>query len=160
MPNTENTTVVAPVATVAARPANPRAKRAASAPKLIKPAKPAAKPVDAKPVAAAPAKPAIRVERTAATIVAQRTNFGELSDRDGAYMRFFATFAKAARNGVVTLAAIVESGKRPAYNGSNKPHDAGVVNRLVKAGFIQHDADGKSFRFTKAGQQRAEYTKA
>lgn len=125
-------------------------------------ATPASKP--AKP-AAAPAKPTERkpsgnIMRTASTIAAMRANFGELSERDSAYLAFYAGFAKAAPGGTVTVRAIAESGVRCPYAGSNKAHDAGVIERLTKAGHLASAADGHSFTFTKAGQSRAEYTKA
>jgi hypothetical protein len=157
----------ATVATVAA-PAKPAAKAskrvvnvkaakpaAKPAPVAAKPAKPAAKPADA------PAKPSANVNRTIATIAAQACNFGGVvSTRDEAYLAFYASFAKAARDGVATVRAIAESGRKPAYNGSNKPHDAGVVQRLHKAGIINAASDGSSFRFTDLGRKHKAYASA
>lgn len=130
----------------AAKPAavtSPAAKRGAA---------PASAPV------AAPAKPAANLTRTATTVARAATNFGGLSDRDAAYIAFYAAFAK--RDGTVTLAAIVASGNRPAYAGSNKPHDAGVIVRLTKAGLIKPASDGASFTFLPAGQSLAAYSTA
>jgi hypothetical protein len=106
------------------------------------------------------AKPSGGIVRTAATVVKQLTNFGSLSDRDTAYLAFYASLAKAASDGAVTLAGIVQSGRRPEYAGSNKPHDAGVIVRLTKAGLIAPNADGHSFTFTATGKSQAAYTKA
>lgn len=116
---------------------------------------PDATPADATPapVAAEPAaEPAPRVlpiARTCATIARNATNFGgTLSDRDHAYITFYASLAALAADGIVTIRAIADSGRGPAYNGSAKPHDAGVVNRLRKAGLLTVEADGTSFAFT------------
>jgi hypothetical protein len=112
-------------------------------------AKPAAVPA----VIAVPAvaKPSANITRTAATVVAQRTNFGTLSDRDTAYLGFYRRHAATQTGGIATLASIVASGLRPAHLGSNKPHDAGVINRLAKAGLIAASADGHSFTITALG---------
>lgn len=107
-----------------------------------------------------PRKPSGNITRTAATVARNVTAFNELSDRDSAYLAFYASLAKAAPSGVVTLADIVASGRRPTYNGSNKPHDAGVINRLRKASFIAPVSDGTSFTITDNGKSRAEYTTA
>lgn len=107
-----------------------------------------------------PAKPAATITRTAATVAKQATNYNSLSDRDNAYLAFYATFAKRLPTGRVTLADIVSSGARPTYNGSNKPHDAGVLVRLTKAGYIVPADAGHAFTFTAAGKALAVYTKA
>jgi hypothetical protein len=134
-------------ATTDAAPAKPA--------KLVKPATVA---VVAKPE---PAKPSRDITRTAATIAANATNFGGvLSDRDTAYIAFFASFAKAHPSKPVTVAELATSGRTPAYNGSAKPHDAGVVNRLAKAGLITKASDGSSFTFTKAGTTTKAYASA
>lgn len=137
--------------------------------KNAKPAKPAkqadkpAKAATAKPVTStAPVAPAVarvpaNITRTIATIDAQRTNFGARSDRDNAYIRFYAGFAKRD-NGTVTVQAIVAADRRPAYNGSNKPHDAGVIVRLIKAGILTGSAG--SFSFAPAILSTAETTNA
>ena len=106
------------------------------------------------------AKPSGNVTRTAATIAKAATNFGGLSDRDSAYITFYAGFAKRNGNKPITIADIHAAGTRPAYNGSNKPHDAGVIVRLGKAGLITASPDGSSFTFTKLGTSRVEYGKA
>lgn len=124
---------------------------------------PAGKSVAAKIVAAAStpavAKPSGSITRTARTVLAQRANFGGLSDRDNAYLAFFAGFAKRD-NGTVTLPAIVESKRHPVYVGSAKPHDAGVIIRLGKAGLLTTNADATSFTFTPAGKALAAYSTA
>ncbi|MET4190735.1 MULTISPECIES: hypothetical protein [unclassified Bradyrhizobium] len=140
-----------------------------SASTSAKPVKPA-KAVAAKPVAvAAPvvadvpavtvAKPSARITRTAATVAAQRTNFGGLSDRDNAYLTFYASLAKAATDGTVTIAGIVASGRGPDYAGSAKPHDAGVIVRLGKAGLLTSTADGHGFTFTDSARSLAAYAR-
>lgn len=117
------------------------------------------KPVIAKPVtvAAIPAvivpavaKPSANITRTAATVAKQATNFGSLSDRDTAYLAFYKRLA-AKHGGTVTVANIVASNERPAHIGSNKPHDAGVIVRLTKAGILATAADGHSFTVTALG---------
>jgi len=156
----------------------PRAPRKPVAPKPAT-AKPAvtklpalaAKPTttDAKPAPAAPeAEPAVRIlpiARTCATIAAQATNFGGvLSDRDAAYIAYYAGLAKRAKAGVVTIRAIADhftaTGLKPAHGGSAKPHDAGVIVRLTKAGVIAPEADGTSFTFTKLGKTLKPYAAA
>lgn len=102
-------------------------------------------PADAAPKAA---KPSGHITRTAATIVAARTNFGGLSDRDNCYLSFYATFAGGDKRGAVTIESVHASGARPTYAGSNKPHDAGVIVRLTKAGLVSPASDGRSFSFT------------
>lgn len=109
---------------------------------------------------AKPASPPSTVTRTITTIARHATNFGNVSDRDEAYLAFYAGFAKRAANGIVTVRAIAESGKRPAYNGSSKPHDAGVVNRLTLAGFIKQSADSTSFTFTDKAKAHKLYASA
>lgn len=130
-------------------------------------AKPVAVATPAKPVAAKPATPApapateaapktpANVTRTIATIAKRATNFGGLSDRDNAYLAFFASFAK--RDGNVTIATLAASGDKPNVPGSSaKPHDAGAVNRLVRAGLITEA--GGVIAFTEAGKKLAPYT--
>lgn len=152
----------APAAPVAAKPA----KRVIAKPSANgKPAKPAAKPVTvaaklAKPAKPEAAKPSGNVTRTAATIAAQACNFGSLSDRDTTYMRFYASLARKAANGVVTLRAIVDSGHARvpgATFASAKPHDAGVIQRLNKAGLVSIRDNGAAFVFTKASHTHAAY---
>lgn len=145
---------------VTAKPAS-----AAKPAKLAKPAKPVAvvaAPVVAEPVAVVaepapvavavtadkPARAPAGIARTASTIAAMRCNFGALSDRDEAYFSFYASLAKASPDGTVTVRAIAESGRAPRYTGSAKPHDAGAIQRLHKAGIIATSADGAGFTFT------------
>lgn len=144
--------------------------------KLNTASKPASKPVTTKPVAPAtpakpvaiaapvttdaPAKPSANITRTAACVARNRTNFGNLSDRDTAYLGFYASFAKRNGGKPVTIADIVASGREPAYAGSRKPHDAGVINRLRKAGLIAPATDGHSFTFTKLAETHAAYSSA
>lgn len=132
-------------------------------------AKRTAKPTEAKPVSAklaakpgkpdaaeAPATPSRDISRTATTIAANRTNFGgSLSDRDNAYITFFASFVSG--NKPIAIRAIAESARGPAYNGSAKPYDAGVVNRLRKAGVISVSEAGDTFTFTKTGRSLASF---
>lgn len=126
------------------------------------------KPVPAKTAAVAPSKPetaavarpAAGLTRTVATIVAQRTAFGHLSDRDTAYMQFFASFAKRAPGGTVNVSDLHNCGKRVPGVASNKPSDAGVINRLRKAGLLHVAADGTTVSFTATGKTHAAYTKA
>lgn len=127
----------------AAKPGKP------SAPVVVK-AKPGAKP-------ATSAKPAAAIVRTAATIHRGACNFGGLSDRDSAYVTFYSSLAKRAQGGVVTISAIVDSGKRPNWPTSNKPHDAGVIQRLAKAGLVSLRDNGNAFSFTKAAHTHAAY---
>lgn len=142
------------------KPARKLATRVANKPAPA-PAKQAAAPAPAPAVAAAPAtepaKPSANVTRTIATVAKRATNFNGLSDRDTAYLAFYAGFAKRD-NGTVTVRAIAESGLRPNYNGSSKPHDAGVIVRLTKAGLIT-EANG-SFTFTDKAKTLAAYTGA
>lgn len=168
MPKATRKIVTAPVTSAA-----PKTAKAA---KPVKPAQPNtaetispeflnAEPVsaaDTAPVAAAPAvaKPSANLTRTAATVVRHATNFAVLSDRDSAYLAFYAKLAKASVTGNVTLAGIVASGERPLYAGSNKPHDAGVIVRLTKAGLLSHAADGTGFEFSPLGRTHGAYTKA
>lgn len=160
---TSTAPVAAPAATEAAKPvaaAKPAKRVLASVkPASAKPAATAKPVVVAKPAAATgkPAKPAGNVTRTASTIAAAACNFGNLSDRDSAYMRFYAGLAASAANGVVTLRAIVDSGKRPEYSPSNKPHDAGVIQRLAKAGLLTVRDNGAAFVFTAKAKTHAAY---
>lgn len=122
---------------------------------------PAAKPAVAK--AASPAKPAAGITRTAATVAAGRYPFGNLTDRDNAYIAFYATLAKRG-NGSVTLAdmhgAAALAGQMLSSIPSRKPHDAGVIVRLVKAGVITTADNGGSITFTARGKSEAAYSKA
>lgn len=126
-----------------------------------KPAK-AGKPVVAKPaksaVPAAPvaAKPSANITRTAATVARQATHFGDLTDRDNAYFGFYKRLI-AANGGKLTIAAIHGSGSRPTplpgtSFSSDKPHDAGVIVRLGKAGLIAGlGTDASPIALTKLG---------
>lgn len=128
--------------------------------KAVKPAKPgkqAVAPVaaDTKPVAVpAVAKPSANVTRTAATIAARRTNFNGLSDRDTAYLGFYRRLAAISIDGILTVAGIVASGMHPPHIGSNKPHDAGVIVRGIKAGLYSPvgDSNGHAFTITELGR--------
>lgn len=134
------------------------AKQAATSNVATKPAKPGKAVAASTPTVA---KPAAHINRTASTIAAQRTNFGGvLSDRDVAYFGFFARLAKRANGKPVTIADIVASTDAPAYNGSAKKHDAGVIVRLSKANILTVAPDGSSFTFTKAALTHAAYTSA
>jgi hypothetical protein len=154
--------LLAPIAAKPAKPAKlPRKPRAAkpaavaadtaptapvandtATPPTSEPTPPAAEPADAPRV--------IGTARTAATVARNATNFGgTLSDRDHAYIAFYASLAGAV-GATVTLADIANCGRGPAYGGSAKPHDAGVINRLRKAGLLTVESDGSSFAFTPA----------
>ena len=151
-------TATATAKPVAAKPVKP----VATAPVAV--AKPAdtAKPAD--PVAAvatpAVAKPTANIARTAATVARQATNFAVLSDRDTAYLAFYGKLVKRAGGGRITLADIVGSGERPHYDGSNKPHDAGVIVRLTKAGLLETAADGIGFTVSATGRTHRAFTGA
>lgn len=131
-------------------------------PATAKAAKPApvaiVAPVVAKP--AEPAKPSANVTRTVATIARGACNFGGLSDRDTAYLAFYAGFAKRNATGNVTVRAIAEAGTRPAYTGSAKPHDAGVIQRLNKAGLLVLHNGAADFTFTNKAKTLAAYISA
>lgn len=118
--------------------------------------KPAPVTATTEPVAAQPASPSRNVTRTAATIAKQLCNFGGLTDRDTAYLSFYASLGKLT-GGTVTVRAIAESGRRPDYSGSSKPHDAGVIQRLAKAGLLTVTPDGGSFTFSPAARTHAAY---
>lgn len=135
------------------------AKRAA---KLAKQAAPAVTETPDAGITEAPvaAKPSGSITRTAATIVRGLCNFGGLTDRDAAYITFFATFCKRPDMPTVTLAEIRETTARPDYAGSAKAYDAGVIQRLTKAGLLKHTADGTAFEFTDAAKTHAAYSKA
>lgn len=122
-----------------------------------KPEAKAAKPVKPAPAPEAKAaKPAAHITRTAAAIVRNATNFGNLSDRDAAYITFYSRLAKR-NGGAVTLSQIAESGERPNYAGSAKPHDAGVINRLTKAGFLSVTESGNRIAFKDKAKTHAAY---
>lgn len=119
---------------------------------VTKPVAPEAK-ANAEAIVAAAAKPPAHITRTAATIAKQATNFGSLSDRDTAYLGFYRRLASTLPGHVVTVAAIVACGQRPPHIGSNKPHDAGVIVRGIKAGiYAATDTTGHAFTITELGQ--------
>lgn len=98
------------------------------------------------------AKPPAGIARTVRTVLAGRTNFGEISDRDNAYLAFYAGLCRK-HGGSVTVSQIHSDGGRPATPGSsNKPHDAGAIVRLSKAGLISFAGD--SLALTKLGAER------
>lgn len=133
------------------------ASTALPAPVVLAPVTVPATVTDTAPVAA---KPVGSITRTAATIVAARCNFGGLTDRDAAYIAFFASFTKRANKPSVTLAEIRETAARPDYSGSAKAYDAGVIQRLTKAGLIKHSTDGTSFEFVDGAKTHAAYARA
>lgn len=163
VPATEATPAPAAATPVAAKPAKRVLAKPGAKPANGKPAKPVtglAKPAGKAKPATEAAKPSANVTRTAATIAAQACNFGNLSDRDTTYMRFYASLAKRAANGVVTLRGIVDSGHARvpgATFASAKPHDAGVIQRLAKAGLLSIRDNGAAFVFTKAAHTHAAY---
>lgn len=167
-PSTRKITAPATSAKRAAKPAAaPATDTAVSAePATVAAAAPTELPAVTLPVAAdtsttpAAAKPSSQITRTAATIVRNATNFASLSDRDTAYLAFYATLYKRCGYRPIGLIDITGSGERPAYAGSNKPHDAGVIVRLTKAGYLTPAADGRSFDFTDTAKTLAAYTTA
>jgi hypothetical protein len=156
-----NTMKSAPVAKVASAASTVAAPKVSTAKKLPVVAKTTAAAVPK--VSTAKAAPVVAVEkiaktpatitRTAATIHAMRANFASLSDRDQAYFAFICTFAGVKRDQTVTIKDIVESKRFPNWAGSKKPHDAGVMERLVKAGLLVEGDAGHSFRFTDKGRE-------
>lgn len=118
---------------------------------------------DAAPVAVeatATAKPApVRIggftlgniARTAATVAALRTHYGAESNRDHAYILLFGDTADA-NGGTITLAALAAYGTNPYYTGSAKPHDAGAINRAIKAGNLSRDAATGALALTDTGR--------
>lgn len=105
------------------------------------------------------AKPAAHITRTAATVAAMRAAYDTFSERDAAYLSFYAKLAKR-NNGRFTVADIVALGVRAPYAGSNKPHDAGVLERLCKAGIFATSNGGHDFLVTPLGLTHAAYAKA
>lgn len=101
------------------------------------------------------------IARTAGRVVAGATHFGAESDRDNAYLRLFldgANDAERMPNGdgrSVTLAALASYGTNPFYGGSAKPHDAGAINRAIKAGHATRSDDGRTVTLTERGLQQA-----
>lgn len=148
------------------KPAAKLSKRAQR--KADKAAKAAQPTTDATATATAPAPAANiggftlgNIARTARTVAAQRTHFGAESDRDNAYMRLYLDCAndaeRLARFGVtpdgrtVTLAALASYTLNPFYTGSAKPHDAGAINRAIKAGHLSRDETGSVLTLTERG---------
>jgi hypothetical protein len=77
-------------------------------------------------------KPRAGITHVLAKVQAAAANFGGLTDRDGAYHTFYKSLA-GANGGRLTVQQIVDSGRKPNYEGSAKAHDAGVLQRLIKA---------------------------
>jgi hypothetical protein len=151
----------------AGKPVTVRSGKRDIAAKPAKPAKPDAKPapvavaVAAKPVskpADTAALPSRDIVRTAATVARNATHYGAATTRDDYYLAFFASFCRKASNGSVTLRTIADS-KRTVDTGGNfasaKPTDAGVINRLRKAGRITVSADGNTLSFTESQRKLA-----
>jgi len=107
----------------------------------------AAKPTPAVTPAPTVARVPANITRTAATVAAQRTNFGGLTDRDNAYIAFFASVSKRT-GGAFTIADIVATAGGPVLAGftSAKKHDAGVCVRLCKADVLSHDSGKLTFK--------------
>ena len=110
---------------------------------------PVAPATDAAPVAVVTAPARIggftlgNIARTAATVAAGRTHYGAESNRDHAYILLFGDAAdKPEAAGAITLAALAAYGTNPFYVGSAKPHDAGAINRAIKAGNLARDDAG------------------
>lgn len=99
------------------------------------------------------------IARTAGVVVAQRTHYGTTSSRDEAYLALFATTAadaeKCPDGTTITLAALASHGTNKFYTGSAKPHDAGAINRAIKAGNATKSDDGKSISLTDKGAELA-----
>ena len=130
-----------------------------------------AAPATQAPATEAPATEAAPVEivyrtatRDAATVAAQRTNFGQYSDRDSAYLAFFGSVMRQHGDSA-TLAQIhaagtdTGNGKRsnPRYTGSAKATDAGAINRLVKAGFVTVSDNGNKLHATERAKADSRY---
>lgn len=125
----------------------------------------AAAPVAEKPATDKAAAPIVRgLARDAATVTAQRTNFGQYSDRDTAYLAFIGSVCRA-NNGNATLRQIYDAGAirdgksyNPRYAGpSAKATDAGAINRLIKAGYFTKSADGNTLSATPKATASAAY---
>jgi hypothetical protein len=153
----------------------PRKPRAPAKPRAVAPAKPAKptvvasddKPSDAALIAAALAKRNARnLARDAATITANRTNFGGETDRDAAYLTFFGAIARKLGTDTITLAQIADHGvtvagkacRNPFYAGSAKATDAGAINRAAKSGTITKSTDGSAITITARGQSAKAYS--
>ena len=154
-------------------------------PKLFSQAKPkpaSAKPASASASASASVTPAsatvasatesapVRVyksERDSATIRASATAFAEYSDRDTAYIVFFGLVMRQ-HNDSATLGQIHAAGvqlgngraRNPFYTGSSKATDAGAINRLIKAGYIEANESGYRFYATTLALNSAAYNSA
>lgn len=149
------------------KPTTTKPAASAAAPKRApKPRTKRTKPDAAKPDTAA-AIVSRGLARDAATVIAQRTNFDQYSDRDTAYLRFFGGVMRA-NGGKATLAQIHAAGKltgdakrdrrvNPHYIGSAKATDAGAINRLIKAGYVTKSADGHTLTVTATGAAQAAY---
>jgi hypothetical protein len=71
---------------------------------------------------------------------------GVLTERDKAYLRFFAHLADS--KGVVRMATLAAVDRNPFYAGSNKAADLGIVSRFQKARLVGLFRDGSGFTLT------------
>lgn len=128
---------------------------------------PATKPTGKRAKADKPAKPAPiatvkhggftdgNIKRTADTAGAMRYPYNAASSRDDAYTAFFALASREHGTGpdklTVTFAALASYTVNPLYSGSNKPHDAGAIERAAKRQHITCDATARTITLTTTG---------
>lgn len=136
-----------------------KASRVITTAKNAKPAK-AGKAVAVASVAKAdkPARvPTFGVNATAKRIDIGAANFGgTLSDRDNAYLSHYGKLCRTLGKRTLTLTDIATNSPKAAsgkpvisgYSGSAKAHDAGVVQRLAKAGLVSTGEHGAAITFT------------
>ena len=125
-----------------------------------------AKPASASATESAPVR-VYKSERDSATIRASATAFAEYSDRDTAYIVFFGLVMRQ-HNDSATLGQIHAAGvqlgngraRNPFYTGSSKATDAGAINRLIKAGYIEANESGYRFYATTLALNSAAYNSA
>jgi hypothetical protein len=95
-------------------------------------------------------------------IAANRTHFGETTQRDNCYLAMLADFA-GKHTDTIKLSAIRERHyHNPYYSPSKKATDVGAFNRLRAAGFVTVDTEAGSVRFANAdafGRARNERSK-
>lgn len=104
-----------------------------------------------------------QLARDAAGIVRDATNFGQLSDRDVCYIRFYGSVMRKHGH-KATLRQIDDAGLQrngksynPEYSGSSKSTDVGAIDRLFKAGLLTHSDNGSTLHATPLMQSHAAY---
>jgi len=110
-------------------------------------------------VAAAPAPSGIKrgLARDVTTITAMRANFARVSDRDESYLAMLADNI-ANPKAAVSLGQLreryydpaSEKSRNPYWAGSAKATDAGVFERLQKAGYIAFNSESGAVQFVNA----------